>query len=72
MEIRKICFGLGVVALLAGCASVDEEGRRQVDSPNMQFSRSIVYNYSSKLMPEFLPGLPGSGGSQPSTCALCR
>jgi len=65
-------LGLAGVLVLGGCASVDEQGTQAVTKPNMQFSRSPTYAYSSKLMPEFLPGLPASGGSQPSTCALCR
>lgn len=58
--------------LLTGCASVDEHGQRAVTRPNMQFSRSAVYAYSSKLMPQLQPGLAISGGAQPSTCTLCR
>ena len=59
--------------LLAGCASTGQPGERLVTRPNMQFSRTAVYAYSSKVMPQFLPGLPGTGGgAQPSTCTLCR
>jgi hypothetical protein len=58
--------------LLAGCASVDEHGQRAVTNPNMQFSRSSIGDYSSKLMPQILPGLAVSGGAQPSTCTACR
>lgn len=56
---------------LAGCAS-PPEGGPLVSKPNMQFSRSAVYAYSSKLMPQIQPGLAVSGGAQPSTCTLCR
>jgi len=58
--------------LLTGCASVDDQGQRAVTRPNMQFSRSAIYTYSSKLMLQLQPGLAISGGAQPSTCALCR
>ena len=58
--------------LLTGCASIDEQGRPLVSKPNMQFSRSAVYAYSSKVVPQLLPGLALSGGAQASTCTLCR
>jgi hypothetical protein len=58
--------------LLTGCASIDEQGQRLVTRPNMQFSRSAVYAYTSKVIPQLQPGLAVSGGAQPSTCTLCR
>ena len=58
--------------LLAGCSSPDGSQERLVSKPNMQFSRSAVYAYSSKIMPQLQPGLALSGGAQPSTCTLCR
>jgi len=58
--------------LLTGCA-VGVREQRLVSKPNMQFSRSAVYDYSSsRLMPQIQPGLATSGGAQPSTCTICR
>jgi hypothetical protein len=72
----KFLFGMatcGLLALLAsGCATVGPEQQRLVSKPNMQFSQSAVFSYSSKLMPQVQPGLATSGGAQPSTCTLCR
>jgi len=65
---------MGYIAalLLSGCASVDVQQQRLVSKPNMLFSRSAVYNYSSRIMPQLQPGLAVSGGAQPSTCTVCR
>ncbi len=57
---------------LSGCASVNIHEQRLVSKPNMLFSRSAVYNYSSRIMPQLQPGLAISGGAQPSTCTVCR
>jgi hypothetical protein len=64
--------GVLAVLFLNGCVAVGPEQQRLVSKPNMQFSRSAVYNYSSKIMPQVLPGLATSGGAQPSTCTVCR
>ena len=53
-------------------ASVGVEEQRLVSKPNMQFSKSAVYSYSSKIMSQVQPGLAVSGGAQPSTCTICR
>jgi len=58
--------------VLAGCVSVGVEDQRFVSKPNMEFSRSAVYSYSSKIMPQIQPGLAVSGGAQASTCTSCR
>ena len=58
--------------LMPGCASVDVHQQRLVSKPNMRFSRSAVYSYSSRIMPQLQPGLAVSGGAQPSTCTVCR
>jgi hypothetical protein len=58
--------------LLSGCASVDVHQQRLVSTPNMLFSRSAVFDYSSRIMPQLQPGLAVSGGAQPSTCTVCR
>lgn len=59
------------LAVLAGCA-VGPERQRLVSKPNMQFSRSAVFSYSSRTMPQILPGLATTGGAQASTCTLCK
>lgn len=65
--------GGGLTALfLTGCVTVGVEEQRLVSKPNMQFSKSAVYSYSSKLLPQVQPGLATSGGAQPSTCTVCR
>jgi hypothetical protein len=64
--------GLLAAAGLTGCSSVRVEEQRLVSKPNMEFSRSTTFNYSSKLMPQILPGLAVSGGAQASTCTICR
>ena len=46
--------------------------QRLVSKPNMLFSRSAVYTYSSRIMPQLQPGLAISGGAPPSTCTVCR
>ena len=61
-----------VLVLLAGCSSVGVQEQRLLSKPNMQFSKYAVYNYSSKISPQILPGLAGSGGAQASTCTSCR
>ena len=58
--------------LLSGCASVEVHKQRLVSKPNMLFSRSAVFDYSSRIMPQLQPGLAVSGGAQPSTCTVCR
>ncbi len=58
--------------LLSGCATVGVEEQRLVSKPNMQFSKSAVFNYSSKILPQVQPGLATSGGAQASTCTVCR
>jgi hypothetical protein len=65
------CWMIPGLCLLSGCA-VGVQEQRLVSKPNMQFSRSAVYNYSSKLMPQIQSGLATSGGAQASTCTLCQ
>jgi hypothetical protein len=67
-----VAAALLTFALLNGCAAVGPEEQRLVSKPNMQFAPSAVYNYSSKIMPQVLPGLATSGGAQSSTCTVCR
>jgi len=68
----KTIFPLFAILLLSGCASVEVHEQRLVSKPNMLFSRSAVYSYSSRIMPQLQPGLAVSGGAQPSTCTVCR
>jgi hypothetical protein len=70
---RWLAPGWSVVLVLAtGCAAVKVNEQRLVSKPNMQFSRSAVYSYSSKILPQILPGLASTEGAQASTCTLCR
>jgi uncharacterized protein YceK len=68
----KTIVVLFATLLLSGCASVEVHEQRLVSKPNMLFSGSAVYNYSSRIMPQLQPGLAVSGGAQPSTCTVCR
>ena len=65
-------FAAALLLLLSGCASVQVQEQRLVSKPNMQFSRSAVYNYSSKILPQIQPGLATSGGAAASTCTICK
>ncbi|HEY2952550.1 MAG TPA: hypothetical protein VGK40_08210 [Verrucomicrobiae bacterium] len=58
--------------VVCGCGTVGVEQQRLVSKPNMQFSQSAVYRYSSKIMPQIQPGLAASGGALPSSCTACR
>jgi len=60
------------LVLLSGCARVEMSEQRLVSKPNMQFSTSAVYDYSSRLSPQIQPGLAASGGARASTCTSCR
>jgi len=61
-----------VCTLLAGCTTPDAQDQLWVSKPNMQFSRSAIYTYTSKITPQLQPGLALTGGAQPSSCTLCR
>ena len=56
----------------AGCSTVGVHEQRLVSKPNMQFSRTAIYSYNSKIMPQIQPALAISGGAQPSSCASCK
>lgn len=58
--------------LLTGCATTETQDELLVTKPNMQFSRSAIYSYTSKIMPQIQPGLAVSGGAQASSCTMCR
>lgn len=64
--------GAAGLVLLTGCAPVAMSEQRLVSKPNMQFSTSAVYDYSSRLSPQIQPGLAVSGGARASTCTSCR
>ncbi|HKS38172.1 MAG TPA: hypothetical protein VJW76_13325 [Verrucomicrobiae bacterium] len=68
----KTIFLFFAILLLSGCTTVEVQEQRLVSKPNMLFSRSAVYSYSSRIMPQLQPGLAVSGGAQPSTCTVCR
>jgi len=64
---------LALVAVgLTGCARVRVTQQRLVSKPSMEFSRSAVFSYSSKIMPQALPGLAGMPGAAATTCTACR
>ena len=63
---------LPVLILLTGCATLTLEDELLVSKPSMSFSRNSVYSYSSRIMPQILPGLATSEGATPSTCTVCR
>jgi len=68
---RLVLFLLGV--LLSGCSGVGVQRQRLVSKPNMLFSDSLVYNYSSsRLLPQIETGRAASGGGQASGCTSCR
>ncbi len=70
---RKSCrFACLVAVISVGCVPVGVHEQRLVSRPNMQFSRSAVFNYDSKCMSQILPGLATEGGAQASTCTSCR
>ena len=60
------------IAALTGCTSIGVEQQRLVSKPNMEFGRSAVSSYSSKIMPQVLPGLAGMPGGAATTCTACR
>src|SRR5262249_32985169 len=64
--------GALALLLLTGCASVSVNEQRLVSKPNMLFSKSAVYSYSSRILPQLRPRLSRSGEEQGSTCPLCR
>jgi hypothetical protein len=57
--------------MLTGCVGVQQQ--RLVSKPNMLFSDSMVYNYSTSiLLPQIEAGRAASGGGQASGCTSCR
>lgn len=63
---------LPILNVLTGCSTLTLDDQLLVSKPNMLFSRSAVYSYSSRIMPQILPGLATSEGATPSTCTICR
>jgi hypothetical protein len=60
------------IILSAGCTTPNAQDQLWVSKPNMQFSRSAIYTYTSKITPQLQPGLALTGGAQHSSCTLCR
>jgi hypothetical protein len=71
IRFRPLLFFV-VTFACAGCSTVGVHEQRLVSKPNMQFSRTFAYGYTSRIMPQLLPGLGVSGGAQPSVCTVCR
>ena len=69
---QALACALLIGVLAGGCAAVPVHEQRLVSKPNMQFSRSAIFSYSSNLKPQIEPGLATAAGSQASTCTLCR
>lgn len=64
---------LGVFLLFVGCSAPAVRQQRLVSKPNMTFSDSAVFTYSSpRLLPQIGPGFPGGDASQNSGCTSCR
>jgi hypothetical protein len=72
MRRNYLLASLIVATVGAGCATVGVHEQRLVSKPNMQFSRQVIYSYTSRLMPQIQPGLEVSGGAQASTCTSCK
>jgi hypothetical protein len=60
----------GVVLVLTGC-QVPIHEQRLVSKPGMQFSRNPALSYSSRIVPQILPGLD-AGAEQASVCTICK
>ncbi len=65
-----------LVSLLAlatiGCTTVDITDQRLVSKPNMTFSETDVFDYSSGYHSTLEPGTAGSGGGQAGGCTSCQ
>jgi len=57
---------------VAGCSTVPVSQQRLVSKPNMLFSNSSVYAYTSRVLPQTQPGLMDSGGTAGSVCTACQ
>ena len=59
-----------VALVTAGC-QVPIHEQRLVSKPGMQFSRNPAMSYSSRIVPQILPGLD-AGAEQASVCTICK
>jgi hypothetical protein len=57
--------------LLATGCQVPIHEQRLVSKPGMQFSRNPAVSYSSRIVPQILPGLE-AGAEQASVCTICK
>ena len=72
--VRVCVLGLALLSLSLnmGCSTVGIHEQRLVSKPNMQFSDSAVFDYSSKVLPQVEPGTAASGGAAAAGCTSCR
>ena len=61
---------ISVALVTAGC-QVPIHEQRLVSKPGMQFSRNPALSYSSRIVPQILPGLD-AGAEQASVCTICK
>ena len=66
------CILLAVAAVLTGCSAPAVRQQRLVAKPNMVFSVSPVFSYSSSVLPQLETGSAMSGGAQNAGCTSCR
>jgi len=67
-----VCLAVAGAVVLTGCTSPSVRQQRLVSKPNMLFSDSAVFAYSSRLLPQLEPGSAMSGGAQNAGCTSCR
>jgi hypothetical protein len=68
-----VCFlPFGLALGLAGCGHVPVSEQGLVAKPNMQFSDSATFAYTSRLSPQTEPGSAFSGGAQNAGCTSCK
>jgi hypothetical protein len=68
---RKILWSCAGAMLLATGCQVPIHEQRLVSKPGMQFSRNPAVSYSSRIVPQILPGLE-AGAEQASVCTICK
>lgn len=68
----KVSCGILMCIVLNGCSHVPVQKQRLVSKPNMQFSDSLVFNYSNTLQAQTEPGSVMSGGAKSAGCTSCK
>ena len=62
----------GLTLITSGCSVVSVSEQRLVSKPNMVFSESSVFDYSTGLHSRLEPGTAGAGGAQATGCTSCK